>query len=229
MSLPTAAPPIGSWKSQHLPTIRAFDFWNRAPRVYSDAGSSCDFGRWSENTNTFFTIGHSTRTVVEFVDLLRESGVDLVIDVRSIPRSRTNPQFNQQSLPEALAPWQIGYQHIAELGGLRGRSRGTEASPNTYWRVRSFRNYADYALTAPFAAGLARLRERGSEHRCVIMCAEAVWWRCHRRIIADYLLAAAEQVKHILGKSHVDVASLTPGAVVRSDGTVVYPEGQQSG
>jgi uncharacterized protein (DUF488 family) len=149
--------------------------------------------------------------------------VDLVIDVRSMPRSRTNPQFNQQSLPEALAPWQIGYQHIAELGGLRGKSRGTESSLNTYWRVRSFRNYADYALTAPFAAGLARLRERGSEHRCVIMCAEAVWWRCHRRIITDYLLAAAEQVNHILGKSHVDVASLTPGAVVRNDGTVVYP------
>ena len=174
-------------------------------------------------TNPFFTIGHSTRTIVEFVDLLRESGVDLVIDVRSIPRSRTNPQFNQQSLPEALAPWQIGYEHIAELGGLRGKSRGTESSPNIYWRVRSFRNYADYALTAPFATGLARLRERGSEQRCVVMCAEAVWWRCHRRIIADYLLAAGEQVMHILGKSHVDVASLTPGAVVRNDGTVVYP------
>jgi uncharacterized protein (DUF488 family) len=161
---------------------------------------------------------------------LRESGVDLVIDVRSIPRSRTNPQFNQQCLPGALAPWQIGYQHIAELGGLRGKSRDTESSLNTYWRVRSFRNYADYALTAPFAAGLARLRELGGEQRCVTMCAEAVWWRCHRRIIADYLLAAREQVKHILGKSHVDVASLTPGAVVRNDGTVVYPaEGPQSG
>jgi len=88
------------------------------------------------------------------------------------------PAVQSADPPEALAPWQIGYQHIAELGGLRGKSRGTESSPNTYWRVRSFRNYADYALTAPFAAGLARLRERGSEHRCVIMCAEAVWWRC---------------------------------------------------
>ena len=96
--------------------------------------------------------------------------------------------------------------------------------------MRSFRNYADYALTAPFAAGLARLRECGSEHRCVIMCAEAVWWRCHRRIIADYLLAAREQVKHILGKAHVDAASLTPGAIVRNDATVVYPaEDPQSG
>ena len=173
--------------------------------------------------NTFFTIGHSTRTIVEFADLLQESGVNLVVDVRSIPRSRTNPQFNRQGLPEALAPWQIGYEHIAELGGLRGDPRGAEPSPNAYWRVRSFRNYADYALTAPFAGGMARLRERGSGHRCAIMCAEAVWWRCHRRIIADYLLAAGEQVMHILGTSHVDEAHLTPGAVLRNDGTVVYP------
>ena len=160
---------------------------------------------------------------MEFIDLLRESGVGLVIDVRSMPQSRTNPQFNQQSFPEALAPWQIDYQHIAELGGLRGKSHGDGPSPNTYWRVRSFRNYADYALTAPFATGLARLRECGAEQRCVIMCAEAVWWRCHRRIIADYLLAAGEQVMHILGESNVDLASLTPGAVVRNDGAVVYP------
>jgi uncharacterized protein (DUF488 family) len=178
---------------------------------------------WNDDTNIFFTIGHSTRTIAEFVDLLRESSIGLVIDVRSMPRSRANPQFNQQSLLEALAPWQIGYEHIAELGGLRGKSRGTEPSPNTYWRVRSFRNYADYALTAPFAAGLAQLRERGSQQRCVIMCAEAVWWRCHRRIIADYLLAAGEQVMHILGRSHVDEACLTPGADVRNDGSVLYP------
>jgi uncharacterized protein DUF488 len=114
---------------------------------------------------------HSTRTIVEFADLLQESGVNLVVDVRSIPRSRTTPQFNQQGLPEALAPWQIGYEHIAELGGLRGNPRGTEPSPNAYWRIRSFRNYADYALTVPFTAGMARLRERGSGHRCAIMCA----------------------------------------------------------
>lgn len=178
---------------------------------------------WSDDTNTFFTIGHSTRTIAEFVDLLRESGVDQIIDVRSIPRSRANPQFNQETLPGTLEPYQIGYEHIGELGGLRGRSRGAEPSSNAYWRVRGFRNYADYALTAPFAAGLARLRERGNQQRCVIMCAEAVWWRCPRRIIADYLLAAREQVKHILGKSHVEVASLTQGAVVHDDGTVVYP------
>ena len=118
---------------------------------------------WSDATNTFFTIGHSTRTIIEFVDLLRESSVDLVVDVRSIPRSRSNPQFNRETLPGTLEPWQIGYEHIGELGGRRGKSRASEPSSNTYWRVRSFRNYADYALTAPFASGLARLRERGSQ------------------------------------------------------------------
>ncbi|KQU97070.1 DNA repair protein [Mesorhizobium sp. Root695] len=174
-------------------------------------------------TNTFFTIGHSTRTIDEFADLLQQEGIRLVVDVRAMPRSRTNPQFNGLGLPATLAPWQIGYEHIAELGGLRGKTRGAEPSPNTYWRVRSFRNYADYALTVPFQLGFARLRELGAQQVCAIMCAETVWWRCHRRIIADYLLAAGERVMHILGPSHVDEAHLTPGAVVRDDGTVLYP------
>ena len=140
-----------------------------------------------------------------------------------MPRSRTNPQFNGDSLPETLAPWQIGYEHIAALGGLRGKMRSVEPSPNGYWSVRSFRNYADYALTEPFAAGLAQLQALGIRHHCAIMCAEAVWWRCHRRIITDYLLGRGEQVMHILGPSHVDEANLTPGAVVRLDGKIIYP------
>ena len=176
-----------------------------------------------DSTSTFFTIGHSTRTIEAFVDLLRESAVDLVVDVRSIPRSRTNPQFDRDSLPDSLAPSQIGYIHIAELGGLRGKTRDPTPSPNGHWQVDSFRNFADYALSAPFATGLAELRELGERHRCAIMCAEAVWWRCHRRIIADYLLAAGNEVRHILGSGHVEPASLTPGAIGRNDGTVVYP------
>ena len=174
-------------------------------------------------TSKFFTIGHSTRTIAEFSELLRGSEVGLVIDVRSMPRSRTNPQFNEQRLPEELRPWKIGYEHVAELGGLRRKSRDKDTSPNQYWRVSNFRNYADYALTPPFASGLARLRERGIRNRCAIMCAEAVWWRCHRRIIADYLLAAGDDVMHILSANHVDKAILTPGAVVRSEKTIVYP------
>jgi uncharacterized protein (DUF488 family) len=187
----------------------------------SSSSDSCS-GPEAETTK-FFTIGHSTRTLLEFVELLRESEVDLVVDVRSIPRSRTNPQFNADTLPAALAEWQIGYVQIAELGGLRGRKRGAEPSPNGFWRVMSFRNYADYALTPPFAEGVVQLRELGRRHRCAIMCAEAVWWRCHRRIITDYLLVAGEQVLHILAPTHVDAASLTPGAVVRGDGKVIYP------
>lgn len=140
-----------------------------------------------------------------------------------MPRSRTNPQFNLETFPNELARRQIGYAHIAELGGLRGKQRVAEPSPNAYWRVRSFRNYADYALTPPFAAGLERLREMGHQRRCAIMCAEAVWWRCHRRIITDYLLASGEQVMHILGAARVDEASLTPGAVVEGDKNIVYP------
>jgi uncharacterized protein (DUF488 family) len=112
---------------------------------------------------------------------------------------------------------------VAALGGRRGKARRQEASPNGYWRVIGFRNYADYALTPPFAAGLARLWELGGRHRCAIMCAEAVWWRCHRRIIADYLIAEGAQVMHILGPAHVDAASLTPGASVRGAGSILYP------
>ena len=140
-----------------------------------------------------------------------------------MPRSRTNPQFNVEILADELALRQVGYEHMAELGGLRGR-QDAPTSLNSYWNVRSFHNYADYALTIPFAEGFARLRKRGHEHRAAIMCAEAVWWRCHRRIIADYLLAAGEDVTHILGPGHTEEARLTAGAVVRDDGTVIYPD-----
>lgn len=160
--------------------------------------------------------------------LLKESHIELIVVVRSMPRSYTNPQFNLETISDELARRQRGYEHIAELGGLRGKARRTEPSPNVYWRVSSFRNYADYALTASFAGGLARLRELGHRRTCAIMCAEVVWWRCHRRIITDYLLAGDERVMHILGKSHVDEARQTPGAVVRKDGTVFYPANRSS-
>jgi uncharacterized protein (DUF488 family) len=173
--------------------------------------------------NPIFTIGHSTRSLDEFIELLRGSGVSEVVDVRSIPRSRTNPQFNRDTLPEALAWRQIGYDHVAELGGRRAKQRSVEASLNAYWRLPSFHNYADYALTAPFAAGLARLQAAARRRRCAIMCSETLWWRCHRRIIADYLIAAGDAVLHILGPSQVEAARMTPGAVVAEDGTVTYP------
>lgn len=170
-----------------------------------------------------FTIGHSTRTIGELVALLRQVDVDLLVDVRSIPRSRTTPQFNKDVLPDALAAEGIGYEHLSALGGRRHRPRGAPASENSYWRVPAFRNYADYAETDAFRAGLDELLALSREHRCAIMCAEAVWWRCHRRIIADYVLARGVPVEHIMGPGKLTPATLTPGAVVQADGTLRYP------
>jgi uncharacterized protein (DUF488 family) len=162
--------------------------------------------------DSYFTIGHSTRTIAELVELLRQSGAQIVVDVRTVPRSRTNPQFNRDALPESLANYQIGYEHIAELGGLRRKQPLAGPSPNGFWQNASFQNFADYALTEAFRAGLARLRKLGRERRPAIMCAEAVWWRCHRRIIADYLIVAGHPVFHILGPGKVERAKLTPAA-----------------
>lgn len=170
----------------------------------------------------FFTIGHSTRTIAEFAELLQDSEVTLVVDVRTIPRSRANPQYNRDTLPDSLAAFQIGYEHIAELGGLRAK-KDVDPQVNGFWQNRSFHNYADYAMSETFHQGFMRLLAIGAERRCAIMCAEAVWWRCHRRIIADYLLAQGKQVFHILGKGHVEPASMTPSARVGPDGTVHYP------
>lgn len=172
----------------------------------------------------FFTIGHSTRSVAELAGLLQQVGAGLVADVRTVPRSRTNPQFNADALPASLAPWGIGYRHLRSLGGLRGRRQDEGPSPNAYWENPSFRNYADYAGTAEaFRAGLDELRALGRVETCAVMCAEAVWWRCHRRIIADYLIAEGECVFHIMGPGKVEPARLNPAAVRRPDGTLVYP------
>ena len=171
----------------------------------------------------FYTIGHSTRSIGEFVDLLTPQRIKLVVDVRTIPRSRTNPQYNAEALAKALSEFQIGYAYISALGGLRGRRRDVPADANAFWDNQSFHNYADYAMTEEFKFGLARLRELGHATICATMCAEAVWWRCHRRIIADYLLAAGETVFHILGANHVTPARLTEGAVMRAGGTLSYP------
>jgi uncharacterized protein (DUF488 family) len=171
----------------------------------------------------FFTIGHSRRTLPEFVGILRKTEIELVVDVRHIPRSRANPQFNLDTLSSELLPLQIGYVHIPELGGLRSKQRERPTSINLFWENQSFRNYADYALTDRFREGMTKLCTLGHERRCAIMCAEAVWWRCHRRIIADYLIASGEMVFHIFGLDHIAEATLTSGAVPQRDGTIIYP------
>ena len=174
----------------------------------------------------FYTIGHSTRSVPELADLLRGAGADLVVDVRTVPRSRTNPQFNADTLPEALAAYRIGYRHVRQLGGLRGRRKDQAPSRNAFWENQSFRNYADYAATPEFRKGLAELRDLGRAHACAVMCAEAVWWRCHRRIVADHLLAGGDEVFHIMGSGKIERASMNPAAIQEADGTLVYPGGR---
>jgi len=177
----------------------------------------------------FFTIGHSTRQIGEFVALLNTSQIGLVVDVRSIPRSRTNPQYNRETFPETLSGFQIAYEYIGELGGRRAKARDIAPSINGYWENQSFHNYADYAMGSSFHSGFAKLLELGRARRCAVMCAEAVWWRCHRRIIADYLLAADETVFHVLGLGTVNAASLTPTALPHPGGVLTYPATQEIG
>jgi uncharacterized protein (DUF488 family) len=169
-----------------------------------------------------YTIGHSTATIPEFVQLLRVGEASMVVDIRTVPRSRHNPQYNLDALPGELAAFQVGHEYIRELGGLRGKSHVVAPEVNGMWRNQSFHNYADYALSEEFADGLARLLDLASGKRCAIMCAEAVWWRCHRRIVADYLLARGLAVTHLMWPSRAEPASLTPGAVVRRK-AVTYP------
>lgn len=171
--------------------------------------------------NPVFTIGHSKRSAAELIALLGEAGVNLVADVRAFPRSRANPQFNGPALQQALEGAAVAYRYLPALGGRRRGGKGP--SPNTLWRNASFRAYADYATTVEFRAGLTELCAMSVEHRCAVMCAEALWWRCHRRIIADYLLAGGFEVVHILGLGNLTPASLTPGAQRLSDGGLAYP------
>ncbi|BBP99855.1 hypothetical protein BSFA1_49840 [Burkholderia sp. SFA1] len=174
-------------------------------------------------TLPFYTIGHSTRTVDELAALLNVASVEIIVDIRTVPKSRTNPQFNADTLPASLAPHRIEYQRIAELGGLRGKSKDIAPDVNAFWENRSFHNYADYALSEGFHRGLERLIDLGREKRCAVMCSEAVWWRCHRRIVADYLLAREERVFHLMGDDRIEEAHLTQGASVLSAGVVHYP------
>ena len=171
----------------------------------------------------FHSIGHGRRSLAEFVELLQSVEVTCLVDVRTVPRSRTNPQYNRDTLPEQLAPFGIGYEHIAALGGLRGRVREVARDVNAFWDNESFHNYADYAMSEVFRDGLSHLRELGRERRCAIMCAETLWWRCHRRIITDHLLAAGERVFHILGPGHIEPAVMNVAARISAEGALVYP------
>jgi len=175
---------------------------------------------------TIYTIGHSTRAAEEFRDLLRESEIRRLVDVRQYPGSRRLPQFNRAALESSMAAAGIAYEWIRELGGRRRAA--AEPSPNPGLRNPSFRNYADYMPTPAFRAGIERLLAGAQETRTAIMCAEAVYWRCHRRLISDYLTAIGCNVQHIMGPGQLQPHTLTPGVLLREDG-VLYPGGDDPG
>ena len=157
-----------------------------------------------------WTIGHSTRDIDVFISLLEENGIKLLVDVRSLPGSKRYPQFNRETLAESLNAHGIRYEHFPELGGRR---KSKPDSPNTAWRNASFRGYADYMETEEFRKGVERLLDLAREAGpAAIMCAEAVWWRCHRSLISDYLKARGVEVMHILDARKVEPHPYTSAA-----------------
>ncbi|QRN99580.1 DUF488 domain-containing protein [Archangium violaceum] len=169
-----------------------------------------------------YTVGHSTRSAEELVELLRAHGIRTLVDIRTVPRSRTNPQFNQDTLPKTLAKEDIHYVHLPRLGGLR---RAHKDSPNSAWRNASFRGYADYMQTDEFARGLEELRELTPDGPLALMCAEAVRWRCHRSLVADALYARGVVARHITSRTRAAPHELTPFAVLHGR-EVLYPGGE---
>jgi uncharacterized protein (DUF488 family) len=172
---------------------------------------------------TIWTIGHSTRSIEEFLGLLAESRIDVIADVRSFPGSRRNPQYGKEALAASLAAQAIGYHWLPALGGRR---RPSADSPNIAWRNTSFRAYADYMATPEFAQGLLQLLDVATGARAAIMCSEAVWWRCHRSMIADALCVRGIEVVHILDAKHTVVHPMTsPARIV--DGALTYAVSQE--
>ena len=167
-----------------------------------------------------WTVGHSTHPLERFVALLVAHEIAQVADVRSVPRSRRHPHFDTDALARSLPEHGLAYVHLPRLGGWR---HARADSPNGGWRNRSFRGYADYAMGAEFAIGFVQLRGIAAAGRTAIMCSEALWWRCHRRLVADRLLIAGHSVYHIGSDDQVAAHRLTPFAIVGRDAQITYP------
>lgn len=169
------------------------------------------------------TIGHSNRSIDEFVSLLEAHAIGHVVDVRKLAGSRRYPQFNADALAESLADRSIAFSRNEGLTGRRPVSRDVPSEVNGWWENRSFHNYADHALSAQFGTALGELRALGESVHAAVMCSEAVWWRCHRRIIADHLIAGGATVEHVMGPGPAATATLSSGAVRDPERGVVYP------
>jgi uncharacterized protein (DUF488 family) len=171
------------------------------------------------------TIGHSTRPLEEFLALLRENGVELLVDVRRFPGSRRFPQYGSQALAESLAQAGIAYRHEPDLGGRRAERRGPDdpPSPNAAWRNPQFRAYADHMGDPSFQAALGRVLADAETRTPALMCAEAVPWRCHRGLIADLLVARGYEVVDVIGAGRAEPHHLAAHAVVHEDGSITYP------
>jgi uncharacterized protein (DUF488 family) len=169
-----------------------------------------------------FTIGHSTLSVARLLGLLQQHGIEAAVDIRRFPGSRQHPHFNREGLAASLVEHGIEYHWLEALGGRRQRKETDPPSPNPGLRDQSFRNYADYMLTDEFRQGVAKLLEIAGNRRTAIMCAERLYWQCHRRLVSDYLLAAGVSVEHIFPNGDAKPHSLTQGTKIDS-GTVTYP------
>ncbi len=178
----------------------------------------------SQRPAVILTVGHSTRPIEKFIELLHAHGVERLVDVRTAPGSRRYPQFNQEALEQSLHDAGMDYKHIKALGGFR---RSRPDSPNTGWKNASFRGFADYMLTKPFRDGLRELLRLASDKRTAIMCSEAVPWRCHRSLISDMLLVRGMNVEHIISVHKRNPHQLTKFGRVEGD-HVVYPPAEES-
>ncbi len=171
--------------------------------------------------NVFFTVGHATRPIGAFLDLLRQVEILTVADVRSVPEPIPNSIVN--SWLDRLAPLASNISTFLSSVGLRSKQKDVPVAVNAFWQNQSFHNYADYAMGREFHSGLRKLRALGDTKRCAIMCAETLWWRCHRRIISDYLIAAGNTVFHILGPGDIEQARIAEGAKPGPDDVLTYP------
>jgi len=170
-----------------------------------------------------WTIGHSNRTLEQFLEILTGQQIELLADVRRFPGSRRQPHFNSENLPKSLTAASIDYTHFPELGGRR---KALPNSPNTVWRNEAFRGYADFMMTPEFRTGIDRLLKIAQAKRTAIMCAEALWWQCHRSLIADYLKASGHTIMHIMGSGKIEEHPFTSAARIVK-GKLTYGAGNE--